>query len=105
VAPALTPITDQNVIAGTALNVSVSYDDPGVLDTQTVVIDWGDGVTETIDLDAGLNSFDISHAYAELGDYTVTVTLTDEDGGVDVVTFSVSVDASGYRRFLPVITR
>ena len=33
---------------GAALNLDASFLDPGFLDTHTVVVDWGDGVTETL---------------------------------------------------------
>ena len=37
-------------------------------------------------------SFDGSHIYADNGDYTVTVTLIDDDGGVTVQPFEVTVN-------------
>lgn len=35
--------------------------------------------------------FEASHAYAAAGDYTVTVTVTDDDGGTDSASFAVKV--------------
>ena len=105
VAPTLDPIAGQSVVAGQPLTLTAAYADPGALDTHTAVIDWGDGFTETLDLAAGLTSFDLAHAYAAAGAYTVTLTLTDDDGGLDTLTFLVTVEPAGYIILLPVITK
>ena len=47
------------------------------------MIDWGDGHQSS-----GLNA---SHTYANEGVYTVTVTVTDDDGGVGVDTLIVTI--------------
>ena len=54
-------------------------------DTHTATIDWGDG-TAVVSRDgharaAGSGSVAGSHVYADNGTYTVTVTVTDDDGG------------------------
>jgi VCBS repeat-containing protein len=71
------------------INVSVSFSgvitDPGVLDTHTVEWDFGDGVTAT-------GSLLPSHVYTRTGDFTVTLTVTDDDGGVGQDTLVVTVD-------------
>ena len=43
-------------------------------------------------------SFDGSHTYADNGVYTVTVTLSDDDGGATSATFKVTVEQRGARR-------
>jgi DNA/RNA endonuclease G (NUC1) len=63
---------------GTAATVTVTYSDPGTLDTHTAVIDWGDGISTTVAGAAGTAS--ASHAWAATGFYTVHVTVTDNDG-------------------------
>jgi hypothetical protein len=74
---------------GSAASLEAGYADPGVLDTHTAVIDWGDGsVCDTaVDSDcsilgtAGSGIVAGSHTYAGLGSYVVSVTVTDDDGG------------------------
>ncbi len=79
-----------------------TFTDPGFgpTETFTYTIDWGDGsprLRRRDDRRAGLGgratagSFDGSHAYADNGQYTVTVTVADDDGGMDTKTFVVNV--------------
>ena len=56
------------------------FDDVGTLDTHTVSIDWGDG--SPIEMGASSDrTFDATHTYADNGDYTIAVTVNDDDGG------------------------
>jgi len=105
VAPELAPIADQSVIINEILTLTEAYTDPGWLDTHTALVDWGDGFTDTINLAAGLTGFNFTHAFDTKGLYTVTVTITDNDGGVDQITFAVTVRKTGYNIWLPIITR
>ena len=100
-APALAPLADQNTILGQALTVTVAYSDPGWLDTHTAALDWGDGLTATLELSAGLGSFEATHIYALAGSYTATITLADDDGGQDALAFTVTVDPFTF--YLPLI--
>jgi hypothetical protein len=56
-----------------------TFADPGTLDTFTVVVDWGEGTIDTIELDAGDRAFDASHQYGDDGTFPITVLLTDDD--------------------------
>jgi len=105
VAPVLEPISDQSIIVGEVLTLTAAYSDPGILDTHRATIDWGDGYTATIDLDAGITGFNFAHAFNAASTYTVTVTLTDDDGGSDTITFSVNVQKSGYFTYLPTVVK
>ncbi|WP_425397049.1 matrixin family metalloprotease [Aeoliella sp.] len=85
------------------------YDDSaqGTSETFTYIIDWDDATANdtgdvTVDAVGTLpvgedpsvltkGSFDASHTYAEDGRYDVTVTVTDDDGGVTVASFEVRV--------------
>ena len=79
--------------------VSGTITDPGALDTFTVVIDWGDGSSKTCNYPAGTTSYSETHRYLDDGDsgvptwdYTVTVTVTDKDGGVGTAATVVTVN-------------
>jgi predicted esterase len=63
-------------LAGTAT-------DPGLADTHTATVDWGDGVSEPADVGQSSGGATLSgtHRYAEPGEYAVRLTVTDDDGG------------------------
>lgn len=70
--------------------VSATFDDPGVLDTHTATVDWGDFTPPqavTVDELAG----GVGHVYGDNGLYPVTVTITDDDGGQGSDEVSVAV--------------
>ena len=78
---------------GSSVSAVVSIVDPGVLDTETCSIDWGDGSLADV-VSAGLGrSCSASHTYAAAGAFTVTVTVTDKDGGTGSASQSLVVDA------------
>jgi len=102
VAPALTVVQNQTVAEGTLLDLTGlggqpsigEFSDPGILDSFQATIDWGDGTPldgPTIMTVNGEGKLGASHAYADDGVYTVTVTVTDDDGGTDTKTFRVTV--------------
>jgi predicted extracellular nuclease len=70
--------------------LNVSFTDPGMYDTHSAVIDWGDGNTETID--PAVSPFSVPHTYALAGPYTATVTVTDSNGDSGSATASVTVN-------------
>jgi uncharacterized repeat protein (TIGR01451 family) len=105
VAPDLASIGDQSTNAGAILSITATYTDPGLLDAQVVQIDWGDGSADTLILEAGLASFNMAHAFADIGVYAVTITLTDDGGESDTVRFLVTVEGAGYTVWLPYVAR
>ena len=91
VAPTIDPIDDiavnvEDQASGDEREISFATDfaDVGLLDTHTYEIDWGDGSTSAGSLvtTSGGGTVDGTHTYAENGTYDVTVTVTDDDGGV-----------------------
>ena len=91
VAPAVGTITaplDPQWV-GTSVNVNTIFTDPGVLDTHTAVLDWGDGTTSegVVSETNGSGTVTGSHIYIVAGVYTLTLTVADKDGGIGQSSF------------------
>jgi len=74
-----------------------SFNDPNLLDTHMLVINWGDGTIETTTLAVGIRDFSESHQYLDdeptgtpLDDYTISATVSDNTGS-NTVTTTVTV--------------
>ena len=76
---------DQTANEGEAVTFSGSFADPDPDDTHTIGWDFGDGSTASGNLTP-------THAYAENGVYTVTLTVTDKEGEVGENTLTVTVN-------------
>ena len=112
VAPTIDSVTsNQTVDEGAELSITdvVTFSDPAFEDSATentksftYDIDWDDGHSDdgdaTIDTRGSRGtetegSFDASHTYADNGNYTVEVTITDDNGGTSGTgTFEVDVE-------------
>lgn len=107
VAPTITSVnglSSDPIAIGTTVELTSTFTDPGINDTHTAILDWGDGttspgvVTETF----GCGTATDSHTYTEAGVHTVTLTITDKDGGSDteifqyVVVYDPSDPSSGF---------
>ena len=72
-----------------------SFSDPGLLDTHKATWNFGDGATSTTNFGAGGSAgLSVVHSYGAAGSYTVTLTVTDDDGGVGQTTTKVSVQTT-----------
>ena len=94
VAPSVTMTTSATTLLDhDTLNVSGSFTDPGVLDTFTASTDWGDGSASTQAYTATApKTFAFSHVYPTPGQYKVTTTVTDNDGGKGTSTSPLTVN-------------
>jgi len=84
-APSVEAGPDQIVDEGESVSFSGSFSDPGQLDTHTIVWDFGDGSSTS-------DTLTPTHLYRDNGVYTVTLTVTDDDGGVGFDTATVTVN-------------
>lgn len=84
--PFIIDIDIEAAAAGSASGFSVMADDVAA-DTLTVVWDFGDGSTG--------EGADTEHTYGTKGAYTVSVTVTDEDGGSATAEEAVTIEVSG----------
>ncbi|MDX1747921.1 MAG: HYR domain-containing protein, partial [Halobacteriales archaeon] len=75
--------TELPVRLGDPVEATTTFTDPGTPDSHTVTWNWGDGIAPepgVIEQEAGAGSSTANHTYAEPGVYTITVTVTDDDG-------------------------
>jgi PKD repeat protein len=86
VPPTVDAGADRVVSTGIGVPFSAAVSDPGLDDTHILTWDFGDGSA------AGTGS-SVEHSYAEPGEYTVTVTVEDDDGGLGSDTIMVTVQA------------
>jgi PKD repeat protein len=102
VSPVLVVSQDQMVNEGQLLNLSGSggapplglFVDAGVNDTHTATVDWGDGSgpqSASVLFFNGAGALGGTHTYADNGIYSVTVTVSDDNGGSDTESFQVTV--------------
>jgi hypothetical protein len=80
-----------SVQPGDTVECTVTFSDPGILDTHTMTIEWGDGVSAQFSADADTTVISDSHSYSNADDYEIVVSLTDDDGGVDTALMHVVV--------------
>ncbi|MEK6249569.1 MAG: hypothetical protein N2C12_15410, partial [Planctomycetales bacterium] len=90
---------DENGIA----TLTGTITDPGTLDTFTVDINWGDSsLIQTFTYAAGTTSFTATHQYLDdnpsetpQDSYTISASVTDDDGGTDALLNTASNPLSG----------
>ncbi len=87
-------ITNGPVPDGANVHVAAGFTDAGTHDTHTASINWGDMATSNgvVTESNGSGSVSGDHSYSQAGLYTVTITLTDDNGGTSVQTTQVLVN-------------
>jgi CSLREA domain-containing protein len=90
VAPVVALDEPQAVVVGTALTLDGSFADPGV-DDWSATVNYGDGSGDRpLTLGAG-GTFSLDHTYDAGGEFTVTVTVVDDDGGTGTAARTAAV--------------
>jgi parallel beta-helix repeat protein len=92
-----TPLDPTQV--STMIEISASFTDPGILDTHTASINWGDQTSSpgTVTEGDGSGTATGSHTYTTPGVYLVKLIVIDDDGGFDSITseYVVIYDPTG----------
>ena len=86
-------LTLEPIQIGTPVDLTATFADPGILDTHTAIIDWGDGNTTTGTISGSDGTYTVTDSwiYGQPGVYTITLTVEDDDGGNDTMTFKYVV--------------
>ena len=84
IAPQVNAGSDLTVMIGREARFAGSFFDPGTADTHTIKWDFGDGSKKWATLTP-------THIYTKSGQYTVTLTVTDDDGGKGSAALTVDV--------------
>jgi len=88
IAPLVNAGPDKFIGIGRSVAFLGSFIDPGVRDTHTIVWDFGDGSSTS-------GTLTPTHTYTSTGVFKVTLTVTDDDGGVGRDTLRVIVHSPG----------
>jgi len=81
------------VMINTAVQLAISFSDPGIYDTHISTIAWGDdSITNgVVSEENGCGTAIDSHVYSTPGVYIVEITMEDKDGGYDTEIFQYIV--------------
>ena len=91
--PEVTEIAAKQVNEGDLVTLSTSFSDPGVFDTHTAAVDWGNGAVADAGIveDAGVGSVSATYRYPDDGTFQVRVEVTDDEGDTGSTAFIVDV--------------
>jgi len=99
VEPHVVDVTPETFNEGDTITLEGAFDDPGTLDSHMLVIDWGDGSSQTVELNVGDRTFEIQHTLLDdvpsltASDvHQISVTLTDDDGGTTAAATNITVN-------------
>ena len=92
VSPVVSAGDDQTIDEGDQFAGSGSFIDAGVNDSWSATVNYGDGSGDQTLLLTD-QSFALAHTYTDESEYTVTVTVSDTDGGSHADTLIVTVNA------------
>lgn len=82
VAPSNVTVSATPTTAGSASTITVNFTDPGTLDPHLIDIDFGDGSpVQSFGVAPGQSIFNKTHVYANVGTFTITATVHDDDLG------------------------
>ena len=87
--PVVAPAGPLEASVGVLFTLPTSFSDAGTLDIHSAVVEWGDGSSDEFAVVS--SPFDATHTYSAPGSYTVTVSVTDDDGDVGTVDVVVEV--------------
>ncbi len=86
-------VSPATITVGGSTTLSGSVNDVGSLDSHAVQINWGDGSpATTLDLAAGVSIFSATHQYNASGNFNLTLSANDDDGGTTGGGASINVD-------------
>ena len=96
--PTMDIVRFYDINEGQSITLTGIITDPGLMDSFVLAVDWGDGLTETINYPPGTINFQQPHPYPDddpsgtpVDDYLITVSLYDSDGGFDQKTAYATV--------------
>jgi hypothetical protein len=93
VAPTVEAGPDVTLTSGETFDFSGTFSDPGVIDDPwTYEIDWGDGTTTAGSTSDQLSAIEANHQVCVAGVATVTLTVTDKDGGTGSDSLQLTVE-------------
>ena len=80
---------------GAPVSVLAPFTDGGTNDTHTATVSWGDLTSSAASIteSSGSGALNATHSYSTPGIFTVTVVITDDDGGTDIATATVLVNS------------
>jgi large repetitive protein len=80
-----------SIVEQESVTVEATFVDPGMSDTFTLTMTWGDGTSWSTDLAAGAHAASASHQYTAAGAFVITVTVKDSDNAEGSMTKTLDV--------------